>query len=44
MKKQSEVKKDEKNPMYGSHWFNNGEINKFCRECPDGFVQERIRK
>lgn len=43
-KKQSEVKKGEKNPMYGSHWFNNGEINKFCRECPDGFVKGRIRK
>lgn len=22
----------------GKHWYNNGEINKFCYECPDGFA------
>ena len=22
----------------GRHWYNNGEINKFCYECPEGFV------
>ena len=22
----------------GRHWYNNGQINKFCYECPDGFV------
>lgn len=22
----------------GKHWYNNGQINKFCFECPDGFV------
>ena len=24
------------------HWYNNGEINKFCYECPEGFVEGRI--
>ena len=22
----------------GKHWYNNGKINKFCYECPDGFA------
>ena len=26
----------------GKHWFTNGEINKLCFECPDGFVKGRI--
>lgn len=26
----------------GKHWFNNGKINKFCYECPEGFVPGRI--
>lgn len=30
-KKMSEANK-------GKHWFNNGKENKFCFECPDGFV------
>ena len=25
-------------------WFNNGKINKFCFECPDGFVPGQLRK
>ena len=24
------------------HWYNNGEINKFCYECPEGFIEGRI--
>ena len=28
----------------GMHWFNNGKENKFCYECPDGFVPGRIKK
>ena len=28
----------------GMHWFNNGEVNKFCYECPDGFTPGRLRK
>lgn len=27
----------------GRHWFNNGEINKFCYECPEGFVPGRLK-
>ena len=26
----------------GMHWYNNGKENKFCFECPDGFVSGRI--
>lgn len=26
----------------GMHWFNNGEINVFAYECPEGFVKGRI--
>lgn len=29
--------------MIGMKWFNNGQINKFCRICPDGFVPGRIK-
>lgn len=25
------------------HWFNNDEINKFCYECPEGFVPGRLK-
>ena len=28
----------------GMHWYNNGQINKFCYECPDGFTPGRLRK
>lgn len=34
-KKMSEANK-------GKHWFNNGKENKFCFECPDGFVPGRL--
>ena len=27
----------------GRHWFNNGEINKFCYECPEGFVPGMLK-
>ena len=27
----------------GKHWFNNGKINKFCYECPPGFVPGMLR-
>lgn len=26
----------------GRHWYNNGKENKFCYECPDGFVPGRL--
>ena len=28
----------------GRHWYNNGKENKFCYECPDGFVPGIIKK
>lgn len=28
----------------GMHWFNNGKENKYCYECPPGFVPGRIKK
>lgn len=27
----------------GKHWYNNGKINKFCYECPEGFVPGLLR-
>lgn len=27
----------------GKHWYNNGKENKFCYECPDGFVSGRLK-
>lgn len=26
----------------GKHWFTNGKENKFCYECPDGFVSGMV--
>lgn len=26
----------------GTHWYNNGKINKRCNECPNGFVEGRL--
>lgn len=26
----------------GCHWFNNGKINKFCHECPEGFILGKL--
>ena len=34
-KKMSEAQK-------GKHWYNNGKENRFCFECPDGFVTGRL--
>ena len=28
----------------GMHWFNNGKENKYCYECPEGFVPGKIKK
>ena len=35
-RKQSEAQK-------GKHWFNNGKVNKFCFECPHGFVPGMLK-
>ena len=42
-KKLSEAKKGEKNPMYGSHWYNNGDKCIRAKECPPGFVPGRLK-
>lgn len=40
-KKMSETRKG----MYKCyHWYNNGKINKFCKECPKGFVPGRLKR
>ena len=26
----------------GRHWYNDGKVNKFCYECPDGFTTGRL--
>lgn len=28
----------------GRHWYNNGKVNKFCYECPEGFTPGQLRK
>lgn len=42
-KKISEAKKGRICNNKGTKWFNNGEINKRCFECPEGFVPGRLR-
>ena len=42
-KKMSEARKGENNQAYGKHWYNNGKENKFCHECPPGFVPGMLR-
>ena len=37
-----EAKKKMSLQKTGRHWFNNGEVNKFCYECPEGFVPGRL--
>ena len=37
-----ETKKKLSEANRGKHWFNNGKINKFCYECPEGFVPGRL--
>ena len=38
-----EAKKKMSTAKKGMRWFNNGKINKFCFECPPGFVPGRIK-
>ena len=37
-----ESKKKMSEAQKGKHWFNNGKENKYCYECPDGFVPGRL--
>ena len=41
--KSEEAKKKLSEANKGCHWFNNGEVNKFCHECPEGFVPGMLR-
>ena len=43
-KKMSEKQKGENNQAYGKHWYNNGEENKYCYECPEGFVPGMLKR
>lgn len=39
--------KNNPNPRFstaGFSWWNNGYENKFCKECPEGFVKGRLKK
>lgn len=36
-----EEKRKQIEAQMGKHWYNNGEINKFCYKCPEGFVEGR---
>ena len=54
LKKMSEIKKGKPKSeetrrkiselRRGLHWFNNGQINRQSKECPEGFVPGRLRK
>ena len=39
-----ETKKKLSEANRGKHWFNNGKINKFCYECPEGFIPGKLSK
>ena len=40
----SEVHKNKLSDAHkGRHWYNNGKVDKFCYECPEGFVPGRLR-
>ena len=27
----------------GMHWYNNGKVNKFAYECPEGYIKGRLK-
>ena len=39
-----ETKKKLSEANKGKHWFNNGKINNFCYECPEGFIPGKLSK
>lgn len=39
----AEQKIGENNVFFGTHYFNNGEIEIRCKECPEGFVKGRLK-
>lgn len=38
-----EEKRKQIEAQKGKHWYNNGKVNKFCYECPEGFVPGMLR-
>lgn len=38
----SEQKIKQSEAIKGRHWYNNGKENKFCYECPEGFVAGKL--
>ena len=42
-KRSEETKKKMSLQKTGRHWYNNGKENKFCFECPEGFVPGVLR-
>ena len=43
-KRSEETKKKMGAAKKGTRWFNNGEINKRCFDCPPGFVPGRLKR
>ena len=39
-----EVKKKISDAKKGKHWFNDGKVNRYCYECPDGFIPGMLKK
>ena len=42
-KRMSEAMKGKNIWTRGRHWYNNGKENKYCYECPEGFVPGMLR-
>ena len=42
LSEKAKLRTGEKSPMYGKHWYNNGTVNLFANECPEGFVLGRL--
>ena len=39
-----ETKKKLRLQKTGRHWYNNGKENRYCFECPDGFVPGKLKR
>jgi hypothetical protein len=40
----NKISEKSKDRCKGFHWYNNGEVNKFCCECPPGYIPGMLRK
>lgn len=43
LRRMSESRRGEKNIHYGTHYYNNGEIELRAKKCPDGFIRGRLK-